>query len=78
MTQYVVCSGHIKPSKIKGELPDIIYQYIASDSMINWHYTFTRDIEKAYCFEEFEKDEAKEIALLWNMELRELRKTATI
>lgn len=72
MARYVVCSSHIKPSKIKGEFPDVIYQYIASDSMINWHFTFTKDIEKAYFFEEFEKEEAQEIALLWSMKVKEL------
>lgn len=71
MVRYVVCSSRTKPSKVKGEFPDIIYQYIASDSMANWHYTFTNDIKNAYYFEEFEKDEAKEIAHLWNMKVKE-------
>lgn len=72
MARYVIRSSHIKPSKVKGEFPDIIYQYIASDSMINWHFTFTNDIKNAYYFEEFEKDEAKEIAHLWNMRVKEV------
>jgi hypothetical protein len=72
MARYVVCSSHMKPSKTKGDLPDIIYQYIAFDSTINWHYTFTNDIENAYYFDEFEKDEAKEIASLWNMKVKEV------
>lgn len=72
MARYIVCSSHMKPSKVKGELPDITHQYIASDSMINWHFTFTNNIENAYLFEEFEKEEAKEIALLWNMKVKDL------
>lgn len=72
MARYVVFSSHMKPSKVKGEFPYIIYQYIANDSMIDWHYTFTRNIEDAYYFDEFELDKAKEIALLGDMKLKKL------
>ena len=72
MARYVVHYSQIKPSKVKGELPDIIYQYIANDSMIPWHYTFTTNIEKAYIFDDFEEDEAKEIAHLWDMRVKKL------
>lgn len=72
MARYVVCSSHIITSKIKYQLPDVIYQYIANDSMISWHYTFTRNIENAYFFEEFEMEQAKEISFLWNMKVKRL------
>jgi hypothetical protein len=72
MSRYVVYSSQMKASKVKGDLPDIIYQYIANDSMIPWHYTFTRNIKDAYNFEDFETDEAKETALLWNMKVKKL------
>lgn len=72
MAQYVVYSSHMKASKVKGELPDIIYQYIANDSMIPWHYTFTRNIKDAYLFDDFEQDKSKEIAFLWNMKVKSL------
>ncbi|GIN88671.1 hypothetical protein J6TS2_50570 [Heyndrickxia sporothermodurans] len=72
MARYVVCSSRMKASKVKGELPEIIYEYIANDSMIPWHYTFTRNIKDAYCFDHFEANEAKEIALLWNMKIKKL------
>lgn len=70
MPRYVVYSNKIKPSKIKGKFPDIIFQYIANDSMIPWHYTFTQEIKDAYIFEDFEADEAKKIAHLWNMKVK--------
>lgn len=72
MTQYVVCSSYLVPSKIKGELPDVAYKYIGYDSAINWHFTFTRDIDKAYIFDDFEIDKAKEIAYLLNMQVKKL------
>lgn len=72
MPRYIVYSSYLSPSKVKGELPDVTYEYIANDSMIPWHYTFTRNIEKAYFFDEFEKDKAKEIALLWSMKMKQL------
>lgn len=72
MARYVVYSIHMKTSKIKGELPDIIHQYIAIDSMISWHYTFTRNIKDAYYFYDFEIDEVKNIAHLLNMKVKKL------
>lgn len=72
MGTYVVCSGHMMASKIKGALPDIIYEYVANDSMIPCHYTFTQNIKDAYFFDESEIDEAKEIAHLWNKKLKKI------
>lgn len=72
MARYVVYQSYIKPLKVKGELPDVINEYIANDSDIGWHYTFTKNIENAYFFYEFEIDLAKEIAELWNMKLKQL------
>jgi len=60
------------PSKLRGELPDVIKEYVANDSNIGWHYTFTKNIENAYIFDDFEIDLAKEIADLWNMKLKQL------
>lgn len=68
--KYVVYYSRMKP--VKGELPDIIYEYISNDSDINWHYTFTRNIEDAYYFDDFETDEAKEISLLLGMNVRDV------
>jgi hypothetical protein len=62
----------MKASKVKGELPDLVYQYIANDSMIPWHYTVTQDKEDAYIFDDFQINEAKEIASFWNMSLMKI------
>lgn len=59
MAQFIVCSSHLKPSKVKGELPDISYTYIANDSHIGWHYTLTNEREQAYVFVESEMKEAE-------------------
>lgn len=72
MVRYLVYQSYMTPPKIRGELPDIISEYIANDSDIRWHYTFTRNIESAYFFDDFEIDLAKEIAELWNMKLKQL------
>jgi hypothetical protein len=72
--QYVVCSSHMRPSKIKGELPDVLYQYIGNDSMIPWHYTLTKNKEEAYLFDDFELNDAKEIASFWNMKLKDIER----
>ncbi|WP_342441258.1 hypothetical protein MHB65_18045 [Lysinibacillus sp. FSL K6-0075] len=72
MARYLVYQSYMKPSKIRGELPDITNEYVANDSDIRWHYTFTKDIENAYFFNDFEVDLAKEIAELWNMKLKQL------
>lgn len=70
MTRYFVYSGRLKESKTKGELPDIIYEYIANDSMIHWHFSFTKDIENVYVFDDIQ--EAKEVASLLNMNVKEV------
>lgn len=70
MKRWVVFSGHLKPSKIKGELPDTIEQYIDNDSIIPWHCTFTKDKTKAYLFDDFELNVANELANLWNMKVK--------
>lgn len=72
MAQFVVCSSHMKPSKIKGELPDVVYQYIADDSHIGHHYTITNQRDKAYEFDGSEINEAKFIAECWRMRLKEI------
>ncbi len=72
MAEYIVYSSDIKPSKIKGEFPDIVYTYISNESLIGWHYTITNQMENAYLFDETDYDKAKEIAELWNMKLKQL------
>lgn len=72
MARYIVCSSHLKPSKVKGDFPEITYTYIASDSHIGWHYTVTNDRERAYMFDEAEMKDAKFIASCWGMQIKEL------
>lgn len=72
MTRYLVYQSYLKPSAVRGELPDVIKEYVANDSNIGWHYTFTKNIENAYIFDDFEIDLAKEIADLWNIKLKQL------
>lgn len=72
MVRYLVYQSYMTPSKLRGELPDVIKEYVANDSNIGWHYTFTKNIENAYIFDDFEIDLAKEIADLWNMKLKQL------
>lgn len=72
MVRYLVYQSYMTPSKLRGELPDVIKEYVANDSNIGWHYTFTNNIKNAYFFDDFEIDLAKEIAELWNMKLKQL------
>ncbi|MGN7183660.1 hypothetical protein [Cytobacillus kochii] len=72
MAQYVVCSSHMKPSKVEGDFPDIAYTYISNDSHIGWHYAITPDREQAYIFDESEIEKAQLIASCWRMQLKEL------
>jgi len=72
MARYLVYQSYIKPSNVKGELPDVIYEYIANDSTIGWHYTFTKKIENAYFFDDFELELAKDIVEIWNLKLKKL------
>lgn len=72
MAEYIVCSSYLKPSKKKGQLPDVGYIYIADDSAIGWHYTITNDHENAYVFDESEIDQAKFIADCWKMKIKKL------
>lgn len=72
MVRYIIFQSHLKPSKLKRELPDIVYEYIGNDSSIGWHYTFTDVIEKAYIFDDFQHSLVKDIARLLNMKIKEL------
>lgn len=72
MVEYIVYSSDIKPSRIKGEFPEVIYSYISNESMIDWHYTLTKQRENAYLFDETEYVKAQEIAELWNMRIKQL------
>ncbi|KON86594.1 hypothetical protein AF332_07025 [Sporosarcina globispora] len=72
MARYIVCSSHMKASKVKGDFPEIFYTYIANDSHLSWHYTLTADREKAYIFDEFEWEDAEFIASCWGMQIKQL------
>jgi hypothetical protein len=72
MKQYVVCKGYLVPSKKRGELPDIVYEYVSNTSDMGVHYDFTVRKEKAYLFDDFELDRAKYVAWLLNMEVKEV------
>lgn len=72
MTNYIIYSSHLKASKIKGELPDVSYTYIANDSHIGYHYTITNVREDAYIFDETEIKHAEFIAGAWSMKVKEL------
>lgn len=72
MNQYVVYSIHTMPSKKKGELPNIIREYISLESDIGWHYSVTTFRARAYVFEEFELPFANEIADFWRMKVEKL------
>lgn len=72
MVRYLVYQSYMTPPKIRGELPDIISEYIANDSDIRWHYTFTRNIENAYIFDDFELELVNEIAELLSMKIKTL------
>jgi hypothetical protein len=70
VANYIVYSSGIKPPKIKGEFPDIIYNYIANDSTIGFHYRLTSKRDNAYEFDDTELNHAKFIADCWNMKVK--------
>lgn len=71
---YLIYQSHLTPSKVRGELPDVIYEFVANTSNIGWHYTFTRNRKDAFVFdgEAYTPDEVKEIAELLGMRMKEL------
>lgn len=72
MNNYIVCSSRLLPSKVKGDLPDVLYTYIANDSHIGWHYTLTNNRENAYVFDESEKAIAEFLSDCWKMQIKKL------
>lgn len=72
MVRYLVYQSYMTPSKLRGELPDVINEYVANDSDIRWHYTFTKNIENAYIFDDFELELVNEIAELLSMKIKTL------
>lgn len=72
MARYLVYQSYLKPSAVRGELPDVIKEYVANDSNIGWHYTFTKNIENAYIFDDFELELVNEIAELLSMKIKTL------
>lgn len=71
---YLICLSHLVPSKAKGELPDVAYEFVANDSAIGFHYTFTRDRKQAFTFDSdaYTFEEVKVIADLLQMQVKEL------
>lgn len=72
MPQYIVYESVLVPSKSKGQFPEAIYTYIANDSAIGWHYTFTHNREQAYIFDDFQLEQSKGIAEMWRMQVKQL------
>lgn len=72
MADYIVYSSHLKPSKKKGELPDISYTFISIHSDYGWHWSLTQDRERALIFHEWQKKDAEFIADCWGMKVKEL------
>lgn len=72
MADYIVYSSHLKPSKNKGELPDISYIYISIDSNYGWHWSLTNERKKALIFYESQKKDADFIADCWGMKVKKL------
>ncbi len=65
MASFIVCSSHMKASKVKGDFPEIIYTYISNDSHIGWPYSLTADCNDAYVFNKFEWIVTEFIASCW-------------
>lgn len=72
MGEYIICRKALRPSKVKGQLPDVISEYLAETSHPWWEHDFTRDRSKAFIFPC--REEASEIAELLNMEMEEVRR----
>ncbi|HLR69450.1 MAG TPA: hypothetical protein VK105_20375 [Virgibacillus sp.] len=70
--EYILVKKYLVPSKTKGGLPDIKYEYIANSSLLGFHHDFTKDINKAYEFHENELDHAKMLADAWGMDLEKV------
>lgn len=71
---WVIYETHLVPSKIRGQLPDIVYEYIANTSDIGYHFDFTKERKCAYVFdnEAYTVGEVKEMADLLCMKILEL------
>lgn len=65
--QYVVVKTHLVPSITKGELPDVVKEYLSNTSDIGWQNDYTLDKEDAYVFDDLE--EAQWISNSLNMEM---------
>lgn len=68
--QYVMYQNQLKPSLKKGEIPDIVKVYVSNTSDIGWHFDITREIDKAYRFEDFESDDMKGYCKLLGMQFK--------
>ena len=65
--ELVVYESYVVPSKTKGGLPEVVYNYLA-DSLHN--PSFSSNIHEAYRF--YEIEEAKNTATLFDMEVGEI------
>jgi len=64
MARYIVYKSYLKTRK--GQLPDVIKEYVADTSFIDAHIEFTRKREDAYIF--IDSSEAESVAYLLDME----------
>jgi hypothetical protein len=62
--EYVVYKSYLVPSNVKGELPDVVYRYLA-DSLHN--PSITKKLKNAYKI--YDLDEAKETAYILGMDV---------
>lgn len=57
---------------IKGQWPEIIYEYVKDDSQFPWHISWTRKRHEAMVFDE--KEEADYYAELLGMRVRKVER----
>ena len=65
MTEYIVYKSYLKAQK--GQLPDVIKEYVADTSHIGAHYDLTRNRQDAHRF--MDSSEAESVAYLLDMEV---------
>ena len=68
MTEYIIYKNYLKPTK--GQLPEIIKEYVANTSHINAHIDLTRNRQDAYRF--VDSIEAESIAYLLDMQVEKI------
>ena len=71
---YLIFQSYLVRSKIKGELPDVKYKYVAKTSDIGYHFDLTRNRKDAYVFhsEAYTYEQVKYYADLLEMKVKEV------